>query len=329
MSGTRCILLLISILIFACSESAPIPKHDIFLQIIAGNDEVEPGTAFPLTVIRVWKNDLTPEEWSDKTLDPLVVKLLEKSRRSDGDRTEETLSFLCYAFSLEDIVIAGPVFKAKSADKGLESSVTGNELLIRVEPVLDPLNPGDVELPGDILEKPFAWLFWSAIGAVAIAAFSLVIWRMRRKQTPSVISHFEAEPTKQPPPEPDIKALMRLKKLRMLDPKSEEETQTYYMEASALMGEYTSEQFSMGAKKLTSEERIDALYLAGAVEAGSQVDLKIYLSSCDNVKFGCYSSTGHDRDNLLDTGEKFLKETRSAIRSDFGSSEIQGEGEEK
>ena len=107
----------------ACRDGAPI--GDAPLSITAAVREVPLGTAFPLEVLRTWSAGPAPD-WSDETLAPLYVRLVETSRRESEGRVEETRRYEAYAFALADL--AEPVE-------------------LRETRALDPTAPGPAELP--------------------------------------------------------------------------------------------------------------------------------------------------------------------------------------
>ncbi|MBI4882038.1 MAG: hypothetical protein HY812_20615, partial [Planctomycetes bacterium] len=119
--------------------------QDAGVRVTAAPSEVEFGAAFPLTVERAWRAGSAPEEWSDQQLSPLVVQPLACDLHEEGGRVEETRTFLCRAFSLEDVALPG--------------------WTLRVRPGLPRAAPGAPELPGGLLPEPRAgrsWMVWGA-----------------------------------------------------------------------------------------------------------------------------------------------------------------------
>lgn len=273
MRGHRRFLLLTLALAAACGDATPIAARP--LRITAGAPAVELGKAFPLTVVRTWSKGQAPAAWDDAALAPLEVRLLERSRREDSRRVEETLRYEGYAFSLADIRAPG--------------------LELRVQRALDPETPGPAELPGEPLPEPAPrWPFRAALGAVLIAAFVLLL--RRRRRPPAVAA---PAPVVEPPaPGPHVLALERLARLRGRQPQGREELTAYHVEASGIVRDYVGERFAVHADVMTTEELIER-----------SAPLARVLPPCDLVKFARHLATAAERERLLDAAEAYVRET--------------------
>jgi hypothetical protein len=306
------LLILAFALTAVCGNEATVPAGEIALQVEAGAEEVELGKAFPLTVVRVWSRDLAPGVWNDRQLAPLTVRLVETTRREDKHRIEETRLYLCYAFSLGDITIPAPVFKARPRDGGPERTARAGEIVLLVKGLLDPEAPGEAELPGGPLPEPFPWLPWSLGGAAAVAALFLLVRSLRRRARrkralqPAAVTAPEA-----PAIPPHLRALERLKRLRARHPEDEEAVDAYYVEASTLMREYVGERFSLRVWERTTDELLAASRTAGAVGAPHRTLLGEYLGGCDRVKYGRHMPGAPERERLLDNAARIIEETRT------------------
>jgi len=269
--------LLVVFLFAACDAGTPIPETDLLLRITPGAFEVEPGEPFPLTVTRVWKKDLEPGEWSDKTLAPLALKLVEETRRDDGTRIEETRRYVAHAFSLKDIVVRGTKLVATQKDRGAERKVVATGFRIRVNPVLDPENPGPPELPG---EPPPSrgWMWW---GGGALALCALLFLAVRRRPKP--------EPTSVVPPSPPLPPL-RERALDRLRGASVEEAADIVREFLALTG-------TVRALEMTTEELLKPLPALAAV-----------LGPADLAKFAAVAPTSAEREAALASAMAFVRE---------------------
>lgn len=293
-------------LVAAYGNEITVPDKDIQVRITAGADEVELGKAFPLTVVRTWSRELLPDEWSDGQLSPLVVRLKETMRREDDRHVEETRLYECYAFSLEDVTIPAPLFKARPKDDGPARVVSGKEVTLRVKRLLNPESPGSAELPGELLPKrsTFPWLPWSGGGAAVLAGLVLLFWHLRRRA-----ERLGAMPAV-PIVAPHVRALERLQRLRMRQPNSASEIDSYYVEASALMREYIGERFAMRVQERTTEEFLTAPQTAQLLKHSHRAVLEEFLTRCDFVKFGRHAPNAPDREKLLEAAERFVEETR-------------------
>src|SRR5262245_56929140 len=102
------------VLVLACGHttSTPIPDQDIAVGVLPGATEVDFGKAFPLTVVRVWRKDLVPREWTEQAFAPLAVQLEDSTRREDEHRIEETRRYRARAFTLGDVTVPALTLRA-------------------------------------------------------------------------------------------------------------------------------------------------------------------------------------------------------------------------
>ncbi len=264
-------------LLAGCGAGTPIPETDLLFRITPGAFDIEPGAPFPLTVTRVWKKDLDPAAWSDRTLAPLALKLVEESRRDAGTRVEETLRYLAHAFSLKDIVVRGAKLVAKPKDGGAERSVVATGFRVRVRPVLDAKNPGPPELPGDP-PRSRGWMWWGG-GALTFAA--LLFLALGRRPIPAVVV---AAPPSPPPPSARERALERLRAADVAV-------------AADIVREVLAATTGLRALEMTAEELLRTLPALAAV-----------LRPADLVKFAAVVPTAAEREAVLASAEEFVRE---------------------
>ncbi|TAH34435.1 MAG: hypothetical protein EYC70_15960 [Planctomycetota bacterium] len=291
----------------ACGGGAPIPDQDLLLRVTAGAHEVELGQPFPLTVQRVWGKDLVPEDWSDEALAPLVLRLEETKRREDARRIEETRRYQAHAFTLDDVVIAAPVFRARPRDGGPERVAAGEELSLRVRPALDRAAPGPAELPGEPLAQPSRRRQWWWAGAIGLAALALALWSWRRRlrpppAPPPVVSIPASDP-------PQVRAWQRLQRLAEQQPRSAGEIDAWHVEAASLARDYVGERCALRAAEMTTEELRAALEAARVLHRRHQELLASVLAQCDLVKFARHAPPASERERLLETVAAFLRAT--------------------
>ncbi len=158
----------------------PIPDDDVRLTVTAKVAEVGLGEGFSLSVVRAWRRDLVPAEWTDDALAPLQVRLLSTSRREDDRHVEETRRFRAHVFLPGDVTVRVPAFAARPGDGGPELSAACDPLRIRVRPSLDPADPGPPELPGGPLADPSPLAFWWVPGLLVLATLGFIAVRRRR-----------------------------------------------------------------------------------------------------------------------------------------------------
>jgi hypothetical protein len=296
----------------ACAPGRePIADADLFLRVSTGAGEVELGKAFPLTVVRAWSKDLTPEAWSDDLLAPVTVRLVGTSRREDERHVEETRRYAGYAFALDEVTVPAPTLRAspRAGDPSAVRSVSGDRLVLRVRRALDPAAPGAPELPGDPLPEPFPWRAWTIGTGAALAALTLVRVRsLRASRLARRSSAPVASASAVPEPEgPHELALRRIERLRATAPRTSDEVQRWYVEASGLVRVYVSERFGIGAAEMTTEE-----LLAATVTAAPRDMLAEALRGCDLVKFAQHASSAPERAATLASAEGFVRGTTPA-----------------
>ncbi|MEW6741549.1 MAG: hypothetical protein AB1486_02225 [Planctomycetota bacterium] len=306
----------ISLLASASGAAMTVPEQDLLLHVFAGAEgveleEVEFGRAFPLTVVRRWEKALSPEDWSDRALAPLVVRLVETNLREDGRHVQETRRYQGYSFSLDAVTVPAPSFKAwpRRADgtRGPERVASGTELRLQVKRALDPLAPGPPELPGELLpERPVAssWLAEGALVTLAVLVLLLgyVQWRaIRRKEAPAA-----------PPLPAHVLALRRLQRLRAQKPTSLAEIRAFYVEAALLMRQYLEERFARRAPQMTTEQLLMTFGGIPALRAAHHTLLAEYLARCDLVKFARHVPTAPDHERHLDAAESLVLATHTS-----------------
>jgi len=297
----------------ACGDSAPIPDHDLHLRVTTDTDDVDLGRPFPLTVVRVWEKDLVPEAWKDDWLAPLAVRLAGTSRRTDDRRVEETLRYDAFAFRLDDVVVPPPTFRATARLGSEARAVQGGELRLRVKRALDPAAPGPPELPGGLLREPVRWGRWGAAAGIAAALTALLLHRRRvAARIPPDAVAADDSPATPPPPTAQERALLRIALLRDRPPRTAAETQSWWVEVSAVLRDYVTEQCAVRAAEMTTDELLAAPAIASAVGDERRRTLAGVLRDCDFVKFARHEPSAAERTRSLGAAESFLRGTGTA-----------------
>lgn len=281
------------------------PKEELSIRVVTPTKEVEFGKAFPLTITRTWGRDWIPGVWNDPSVENLQLKLEKQSQRENGDQIEEIREFAAYAFGMNELVIPSIIFEAHRGEGSLEKEAKSEELRLTIRSTLPAEDTGVAEVPGDLLEQPFPWLFWSTIAAAILAVLGMFLWFRRRRAKPTEL----AKPVAPRIP-PLQRALARLAKLRMREVRNEEEVQGFYVEASSLIREYLEESFGLRAPEMTTEEFLNAAQNSQLLRIEEQSLLREFLDHCDLVKFAKLPSKPTDREKLLTSIERFLKEAK-------------------
>ncbi|MFH2001053.1 MAG: hypothetical protein ABIK28_15330 [Planctomycetota bacterium] len=302
----RCLLIPLTLLLaLACSRQAPIPEENLWLHLDTESQEIEFGKSFPLVVTRVWSKALVPESFNEMALAPLTTQLESCTRREDEKRIEEVRHYRSYAFDSGEIVIPAIPLHARDRSGGAEQETTGNRLVLRVRSSL-PENVADPpELPGPLMNKPFPSNSAILFAALALLASLVFLGYMQRKARRGA-----SRPAPRPS-SPGERALARLERLCSLKPRSPDEIQDFYVEASSLVRDYLSERFAVHAPEMTTEE------LASALDASHYRMISEFLGHCDLVKFGGCISQESDRKQLVETAWKFVETTRSTRQINF------------
>ncbi len=281
-----------------------ISNEEIAIRVSTPSKEIEFGKAFPLTITRVWSRDLQPEPWQDPIAENLQLRLEKLDRLEKDSQIQEIREFRGYAFAVGEIVLPAVVFKARSGD--IEKEAKSEELHFEVKSALPSESAGSVELPGELLAEPFPWMFWSAVagGILIVCALLVWFWRSRRhRELPIQVAPIPRIPPLQ-------RALERLAKLRQRRAQSAEEIQDYYVEATSLIREYIEESFGVRAPEMTTEEFLNSSQTSQALQTVEQSMLREFLHHCDLVKFARQPSSPTDREKLLSTMERFLREAK-------------------
>jgi len=267
----------------ACGGSASIPGEELLLRIEA-QDEVELGRAFPLTVVRVWSRDLTPAVWNDQLLAPLKLKLLDTRRRENERRVEETRRYEGYAFTLGDVTVPAPEFRAVARQGGAERVMTADALEIKVRAALDPTDTGEAELPGETLTPSRAWMYWTLGFVMLLAAGAVLLLRKRATVPPP-----PAPPTDDTPSAATI-ALAQLAGCTVLD-------------LPDVLRSYIAARFGVRTAESSSEE----LLQNAAIERRDL--LGEVLRVCDLAKFACLAPNDQESETALGTAIRFVEAT--------------------
>lgn len=313
-SGTAVLVASLAALAAACGPGgAPLGAADVPVRAVPDFVEADLGHGFPLTVIRTWERDVDVAAWDDAALAPLAARAVGVSVRSDGRVTQETRTFVAYAFTAGDVTVPPLRLEVTPRDGSAAQVRVGDAVHVRVRATLDARDPGVPELPpGPFPVPPPRWLW----GACALAA-AAGVWgatRMRRTTTAPVAAALPVEPVLAAP-SPDAVALGRLDALRRRDGGDGDDSAdgadatAWYAELATVVRDYVGARWGVPAAERTTEEIVDACGVPG--DPARRL-LSAALAACDGVKFGRAAAGAADRRAAVTAATDFVRATATS-----------------
>lgn len=302
-----------------CDRGPAIEDASLLVRLSTPSREVELGRGFPLTVVRVVDRDLVATAFDERSLAPLVTRLVSTSERTDDRRVEETRRYLAHAFSLGGVTIPGPAITAVPRAGGTARTTKAEPLQLDVRRALDPKAPGAPEEPGPFVEPPAApssWLRLVSIGSVVLA-IGLVAWRRRMRAA-------RRTPVPPPPPPPpvgaaaDAAALAALARLRVQDAVGASDDVRPLIAASDVVRAYVTARLRVATAERTTVEILGDLARPGVPQAHAAL-LAGVLGTADLVKFAEHRPTATDRARFFDDAERFVRATTPSEAASPGS----------
>lgn len=148
-------------------------------------------------------------------------------------------------------------------------------------------------------------LAWLGAGALLIALFGMIAWRLLRRRTSRAPALSRA-----PPPRPAHElALERLEALRRSGLLDRGDVKSFHAEISAIVREYVGARFGFDSLDLTVQELLGILF--GKNAPGLDLaQLKTLLESCDLVKFAKYTPDLVEATTALNAAVGIVERTR-------------------
>jgi len=172
-----------------------------------------------------------------------------------------------------------------------------------VEGEVDPTKFADISGPVAV-KRPWSWVPVYVAGAGALALAGLVWWMLRRR------NHRLAMPAPVPPPH--VWALRQLEALLAERLIEQGRTQEFYYRLSDILRTYVELQFGLMAPERTTQEFLMDLRRSDALRYGHRDLLGEFLTACDLVKFARHEPGGAEIDVVVDSAQRFLRETAPA-----------------
>lgn len=282
-------------------SSAGIPQEDLLLRIHCP-EEVDFGKAFSLQVQRIWRKDLSPDDWRDEQLAPLRLQLLRRERREDGERIEEWLHFDGYLFARAAVEIPAIAFSARNSAGVAAIQVQSEAITIRPSLGIDAETAINAELPNGPMRQPGSGNLLLTSGLAVLALLSFVLWSSWRR------SQGQSSGTQESRLSAKERATARIKALRPADPQDRQEIRAFHLEASDALRAFLAEEHALPAPERTSEEVLASLGSSNLLSAAKRELLDSFLDRCDRVKFAQGKPGQQAMVELLDAAESFLAE---------------------
>lgn len=280
----------------ACEERAPIPSEELRLTLVGPSEPVTTGKAFPLTVVQVWSKALPVGEMlplEGRVFAPLVARLEESERRESATHVEVTGHYRAYALTRTDVTVP-PVTWEVSSGPELDLKSTTPPLRVRVRPELDAAQPGEPEIPDELLAEAENRLPWAVACTVLLLAVATWIGRRHRARVGAT------EPTP-PAPLPGPEAfLARLRAIEAGDPAQQ------VLALAALLREEVALRLGVPTESRTSPETLHALS-ATHVPLHVVETLKGVLHAADLVKYGAHRPRAEEAADLRAAAEACVR----------------------
>lgn len=309
MSTAKSLLLALSLASAGWSGTQAVPAstvEDLLLEIHVATPNIEFGQAFVLTVRRAWNRNLTPETWDDGALSPLVLRPIETTRRNDALRIEETRRFHAFLFRHGKVTIPATAFRARPRNGGLMREVFSDAFTLSVNAGLDPADIGPIEVL-ELLPLPAsAWFGWPAAGLLVLAGMSFLAYSFTRRGGGKTLSRRSIQSSI----DPHDRASERLRALRTQQPVGDDENRAFYVEASDILRSYIEDRFTLRARRMTTDEFLEAEQTLRALQAAERSILSGFLTLCDLAKFAGQQPGASARARCLDAAAAFLSTTQ-------------------
>jgi hypothetical protein len=270
------------LLLAACGADEGPPIGDLLCRVTLARPSARPGEGVDLVVERAWPAGHAAEPFSPKALLPLAVEPLEETRREQRGGVHETLRGRARAFALEDVRVPGPVLRVRAPD-GTERSARAADVVLRVEPEVDPAAPGPPELGQPVPEGKARLPVVPALLAVLAALLALAAARLRRRvpTSPSAPAAAWTSPDLGEDAEGFAEALRRA----------------------------VDERLGVPAPRRTSEETLAGV---ARLPAGARAALGRVLASADRAKYGARRVPATERGERLADARAVLDALREA-----------------
>jgi len=185
------------------------------------------------------------------------------------------------------------------------SAIKSPELPLEVASISTPTAGG-----GDIIEiRPqyapglkLPWWAWLLLGVLAAAS---LYYYLRRRQR--LLNDPSLKPDTRPP---HVRALDDLEALLLSQLWEEGNYMEFYVRLSGILRDYLERRFGLSADKLTTAELHRALMSGMLVDASVAGGIRVFLNSCDMVKFAKQVPTGQQKETEVEKFREIIEQTK-------------------
>ena len=183
-----------------------------------------------------------------------------------------------------------------------KGTIETSEIFLEIKSVL-PKDGSATDIRGlkklRTVKSPTPWGLYGGIAAVLLLVIAVLIWRLRRGRTETVVP---------PAPAHEI-AFEALNHLRGTDFSNAEAVRKYYFSLSGVVRTYVENRFNMNATDLTTEELVPLIQHDLPVESPLKNQLRSFLESTDAIKYAGSAPEEADIERVYEQALSFVEAT--------------------
>lgn len=188
-----------------------------------------------------------------------------------------------------------------------DSELAAGSLKIEVRSALTTQD--DVETPRDITGTLMPARRWTA-GEIAIAMIAALTAMIAILGAALLLRRWMLRPA--PPELPEVRALRELAALSTADWEDPHKRQAFFYRVSEIVRSYIERKFGLSAAEMTTEEFLSSLSRGPAVLPYDRERLRIFLETCDRVKYAAFQPLREDGEDTLTAARGFIHTTAAA-----------------
>ncbi|MBL8879911.1 MAG: hypothetical protein JNG88_12395 [Phycisphaerales bacterium] len=223
-------------------------------------------------------------------------------------RREYTLrSLSAGALEIPPLLVKYAIKRDNGSEPLFDSELATGTLNVEVRSALT--SQDSVAAPRDITGTLLPRRHWSqrdwmiaAVAGLSIAGIiAAILWLVRRVlRRPSV------------PELPEVWALRALSALTTADWEDQKRRQQFFYRLSEIVRQYIERKFGLTAPEMTTEEFLSALSRGDGALPYDKDRLRVFLESCDRVKYAAFQPRREDGEETLSVARAFVHTTAAA-----------------